>query len=85
METTKVDKKGRVHLKKRIREEVGIKPNSLVKIKVDRKKVIIEPIESSTENIVERYYGIIKVEKCPEDLEDFMVGVVRKWAKAKDT
>ena len=87
METAKVDEKGRIFLKKKIREEVGIKPNSIVKVKVEKKKVVIEPIEvgKKTDNIADKYYGIIKVEKWPEDLDDFMVGVVRKWVKEKDT
>ena len=78
-----MDEKGRVHLKKKMREDVGIKLNFMVKVKVENKKVVIEPIDQTTTNFTEKYYGIVKVKRWPGNLEDFMGIVVRKGAKNK--
>ncbi|MGQ4833802.1 MAG: AbrB/MazE/SpoVT family DNA-binding domain-containing protein [Candidatus Asgardarchaeia archaeon] len=77
MEYAKIDKKGRLLIRKEIRNKVGIRKNSIVKIKVDERRLIIEPSEK--ENVAEEYYGIIKVDKWPEDIEKFAIEVVRKW------
>ena len=60
----KVDKKGRVLLQKEIREKLGIKEGSNVKIKVEGRRIVIEPIESTAD----KYFGIFKIDKWPDDL-----------------
>lgn len=75
MDTIKVDQKGRILIPKNIREIIGLKEGNYVKIKVYEKCIIIEPIES----IADKYFGVFKIEKCPEDLDEFTVKVVREW------
>ena len=52
----KVDKKGRLLIQKEIREKLGIKEGSNVKIKIEGKRIVIEPIESTAD----KYFGIFK-------------------------
>ncbi len=81
METTKIDGKGRVVIPKAIREKVSIKEGGYVKMRTEGKTIIIEPIES----IADKYYGAFKVEKWPDDLDDFIVEVLRRWWTSKGT
>ena len=76
----KVDKKGRVLLQKEIREKLGIKEGSNVKIKVEGRQIVIEPIES----IADKYFGIFKIDKWPDDLDDFIVKAIKKWRISED-
>lgn len=81
METVKVDQKGRIIIPKNIREIIGLKEGSYVKIKVHEKRIIIEPMEP----IADKYFGAFKVSKWPEDLDEFAVKVARKWWTRKAT
>jgi len=76
----KVDKKGRVLLQKEIREKLGIKEGSNVKIKVEGRRIVIEPIESTAD----KYFGIFKIDKWPDDLDDFIVKTIKKWRISED-
>lgn len=76
----KVDKKGRVLLQKEIREKLGIKEGSNVKIKVEGRRIVLEPIES----IADKYFGIFKIDKWPDDLDDFIVKAIKKWRISED-
>jgi len=71
----KVDKKGRLLIQKEIREKLGIKEGSNVKIKIEGKRIVIEPIESTAD----KYFGIFKVDKWPDDLDAFIAEVIKKW------
>lgn len=77
---TKVDKKGRILLKKELRERIGIKEESNVKIKVVDGKIIIEPLES----IADKYFGIFHIDRWPEDLDNFVVEIIKKWRTSSD-
>jgi AbrB family looped-hinge helix DNA binding protein len=73
--TVKMDAKGRVTIPKNIRKAAKLKPGTYVNIKAKDKTVIIEPAES----VAEKYCGIFKITKWPEDLDGFVVEAARKW------
>jgi len=81
LETVKVDGKGRVVIPKNLREKAGIREGGYVKIRAEGKAIIIEPVES----IADKYYGAFKIENWPEDLDDFIMQVMRRWWTLKST
>ena len=81
MEVARVDEKGRVVIPKGLREKVKIKKGSYVRIRIDGKNIVIEPIEP----IADKYFGAFKITKWPEDLDEFMAEVTRRWWLQKAT
>jgi AbrB family looped-hinge helix DNA binding protein len=81
METTKVDKKGRVTIPKNLREKAKVKEGTTVKIMATEKGIVLEPLES----IADKYFGAFKVTHWPEDLDEFVVKVMRGWWERKAT
>jgi AbrB family looped-hinge helix DNA binding protein len=81
MEVVKIDRKGRLLIPKDIREKAGIKVESLVMIKVREKSIVLEPVEP----VADKYFGAFRVAKWPEDLDEFVVGVMRDWWSRKAT
>ena len=81
METVKVDEKGRVLIPKHLRKKAKVKKESYVRIKADDKGIIIEPLEP----IADKYFGAFKITRWPEDLDEFVVKVMRKWWNQKAT
>ncbi len=81
METVKVDKKGRILIPKNIRERTGVKEGSYVKITAEERGILIEPLEA----IADKYFGVFEITKWPEDLDEFVVEVVREWGIRKAT
>ncbi len=81
MEAVRVGSKGRIIIPKDLRKKTKIKEGSYVMIRVEGDTIVIEPIQS----IADKYYGIIKIEKCPDDLDEFAVEVMRRWWSMKDT
>ncbi|MEM3383888.1 MAG: AbrB/MazE/SpoVT family DNA-binding domain-containing protein [Nitrososphaerales archaeon] len=75
MSIVKIDKKGRIVIPKKVRERAKLKSGSYVKIRTKEKEIIIEPLEP----IAEKYFGIYKIVKWPEDLDEFIVEVMKKW------
>lgn len=73
--TAKIDSEGRVRIPKRIREAAKLKEGSCVNIKARGKTIIIEPAEP----VADKYYGAFKVEKWPEDMDEFIGEVMQKW------
>jgi len=71
----KVDEKGRILIPKDIRENVGIKEKSYVRVTVEGRKIVVEALES----VADKYYGAFKIDKWPEDLDHFLVEAVKKW------
>lgn len=71
----KVDKKGRIAIPKKIRERIELKTESLVKVTAKEKSIIIEPLERSTD----KYFGAFKIDKWPDNLDEFTVEVIKKW------
>jgi len=76
-----VDEKGRVVIPKSLREKAKVKEGSYVRIKADDKGIIIEPLEP----IADKYFGAFKITRWPEDLDEFVVKVMRKWWNQKAT
>ncbi len=72
--TAKLDEKGRIRIPKRIRQAAELKEGDCVTIKAKGKTIIIEP----SEPIADKYYGAFKVEKWPEDLDEFIGEVIQK-------
>jgi AbrB family looped-hinge helix DNA binding protein len=73
--TAKLDEKGRIRIPKRIRETAQLKEGGYVYIKTKEKTIILEPAES----VADKYRGIVKVNKWPEDLDEFIEKVMQKW------
>ncbi|MGB9896005.1 MAG: AbrB/MazE/SpoVT family DNA-binding domain-containing protein [Thermoproteota archaeon] len=81
MEVVKVDKKGRLLIPKNIRKKVGVREGSYVRIEAREKSIVIEPIEP----VADKYFGAFKVEKWPEDLDEFVAEVMKNWWSQKAT
>jgi AbrB family looped-hinge helix DNA binding protein len=79
--TTKLDEKGRVTIPKRLREVAKLKEGSCVIIKAKDKAIIIEPVEP----LADKYYGAFKIEKWPEDLDEYVAEVMQKKWKPSGT
>ena len=72
METVRVDGEGRVT--RRLRAGSGVRAGGYVRFRGVGRAIVIEPVES----VADKYYGAFKVEKWPEDLDDFMARVLRE-------
>jgi len=70
----RVDKKGRVLIPKNIREVMGIREKTLLRIEVIDGKIVLEPLR----DIADSYYGIIDVKKWPQDLDEFLVKAIQE-------
>jgi AbrB family looped-hinge helix DNA binding protein len=79
--TVKVDEKGRVIIPKGIRENAKLKEGGYVTIKAEGKKIIMEPLEP----IAEKYYGAFKITKWPENIDEFIVEVIKTWWTTQPT
>ena len=79
--TVKVDEKGRIIIPKNIREAAELKEGSYVTIKSKGKIIIVEPLEP----VADKYYGAFKVTKWPENMDEFIVEVIKKWWTAQVT
>ena len=71
----KVDEKGRVVIPKNIREKANLKEGWYVNVKAEGKRVIVK----LSEPVAEKYYGAFKITKWPEDMDEFVVEVIKKW------
>ncbi len=75
--TAKLDEKGRIRIPKQIREVAHLKEGSCVNIKAKEKTIIIELAEP----VADKYYGAFKVEKWPQDLDQYAAEEVQKQWK----
>jgi AbrB family looped-hinge helix DNA binding protein len=73
--TVKVDEKGRIIIPKAIRKITNLKEGSCLSIKVEGKKIVIEPREP----VADKYFGAFKIAKWPEDIDEFTVEAIKKW------
>ena len=71
----KVDDKGRILIPKKMRDRAGIRERGFARVYLEGNRIIIERADS----LADRYYGIIKVRKRPDDLDRFLVEAARKW------
>ncbi len=74
METVRVDGEGRVTTRR-------LRAGGYVRVRGVGRAIVIEPVES----VADKYYGAFKVDKWPEDLDDFMARVLREWWSRKAT
>jgi bifunctional DNA-binding transcriptional regulator/antitoxin component of YhaV-PrlF toxin-antitoxin module len=72
LETVRVDGEGRVTIPRRLR--AGARAGGYVRVRGVGRAIVIEPVES----VADKYYGAFKVDKWPEDLDDFMARVLRE-------
>ncbi|MGB9760019.1 MAG: AbrB/MazE/SpoVT family DNA-binding domain-containing protein, partial [Thermoproteota archaeon] len=72
---------GRLLIPKNIRKKVGVREGSYVRIEAREKSIVIEPIEP----VADKYFGAFKVEKWPEDLDEFVAEVMKNWWSQKAT
>jgi hypothetical protein len=63
----RVDGEGRVTTRR-------LRAGGYVRVRGVGRAIVIEPVES----VADKYYGAFKVEKWPEDLDDFMARVLRE-------
>ncbi|RSN79119.1 AbrB/MazE/SpoVT family DNA-binding domain-containing protein [Candidatus Methanodesulfokora washburnensis] len=79
-EVVRIDKKGRLLIPKKLREKAGIEEGGLVKLRAEERGIIIEPVES----VADKYFGAFKVERWPDDLDEFLIRVMKEWWAKKD-
>jgi len=77
VEIVRVDGKGRVLIPKRVREALGIVAGSRLRVKVVDGRIVLEPVGS----VAEKYYGVVRVERWPRDIDEFLVEAVREWLR----
>jgi len=79
--TVKLDEKGRIRIPRKIREAAQLAEGSCVNIKAEGKTIIIE----ASEPIADKYYGIVHVEKWPEDIDEYGKTEMQKRWKQRVT
>jgi len=73
----KIDKKGRLVIPKKLRKELGME-DCYVEVRAEGDKIVLKPIKP----IADKYFGVFKVEKWPEDLDEFLMKeVAKRWLK----
>ena len=77
----KVDEKGRVVIPKSIREKVRLKGGEYVYVRVEGRSIVMEPLES----IADKYFGAFRISRWPKDLDEFVVGVAKRWWITQNT
>ncbi len=81
MTIVKVDGKGRIVIPKSVREKSGLREGCYARIKADDRGIIIEPLKP----IADSYFGAFKIARWPEDLDEFVAEVMRRWWAQKST
>ena len=79
--TAKVDEKGRIIIPRKIRKTAKLKKGSYITIKTKGNTIIIEPLEP----VADKYYGAFKIDKWPENIDEFTVEVIKQWWKTQPT
>jgi AbrB family looped-hinge helix DNA binding protein len=73
-EVVRIDRKGRLLIPKKLREKAGIEEGGLVRLRAEERGIIIEPVES----VADKYFGAFKVERWPDDLDEFLIKVMKE-------
>ncbi|MCC6018008.1 MAG: AbrB/MazE/SpoVT family DNA-binding domain-containing protein [Candidatus Verstraetearchaeota archaeon] len=79
MEVVKIDERGRLLIPKKLREMVGIREGGFVEIEVKDEGIVVKPAKP----VAQKYFGVFKVEKWPEDLDEFIVRAMKDWWSRK--
>ncbi|RSN71661.1 AbrB/MazE/SpoVT family DNA-binding domain-containing protein [Candidatus Methanodesulfokora washburnensis] len=74
IEVVRIDRKGRLLIPKKLREKAGIEEGGLVRLRAEEGRVIVEPVES----VADKYFGAFKVERWPDDLDEFLIGMMKE-------
>lgn len=77
MEVVRVDGKGRVLIPKRVREALGIVAGSRLRVRVVDGRIVLEPVGS----VADRFFGVVRVERWPGDIDEFLVEKVGEWLR----
>ncbi len=73
-----MDKRGRLVIPKKLREELNITGECYVEVSAEGGRIILKPVKS----VADEYFGVLKVEKWPEDLDEFLSQeVVKRWSE----
>ena len=86
VEYSKVDRQGRIVIPSRIRRLVGIKGEVEVRISVEGRRIVIEPISKDLEDRVRKWVEEVlnaKVEPFLEEIEESWKWVSREYAGRK--
>jgi len=81
--TVKMDDKGRIIIPRCIRIAAQLKEGSYLNIRSKGKTIILEIAEP----VADKYFGIVKVNKWPKnlDLDEYPAEVEKKWRKQNTT
>jgi len=60
-----------------VSDALNIREGSFVRIYVEGGRAVIEPVE----DVVEKFKGSVSVERWPEDLDDFLLEILKKMVK----
>ncbi len=77
----RVDDEGKILIPRHFRELLRLREGNFVKVKVENRRIVVEPIWSTAD----RLYGAFKVEKWPDNLDEFMVEAAKKWHMRRST
>jgi len=80
-EVAKVDEKGRILIPKTLREKIEVREGDYVMMTTKEKSITIESLKP----IADKYFGAFKVDKWPDDLDEFIFEVFKRWWKSKHT
>lgn len=86
MEYSKIDRRGRVYIPSRIRKLVGIEGETEVQIRVEGRRIVIEPISRDIENkVIEWAKKVLSmsIEPSLEEVEESWKWVSREYAEKK--
>lgn len=70
-----VDERGRIVIPKEIRRALRIQRGTLLELSVEGGEIRMRPLKS----IAEECFGKYRVKRWPEDLDSFLVEVMKKW------
>ena len=77
----KVDKEGRITIPKEVMGQTSIEPEGYVDLKVEGGRLIMEPVKS----VADTYFGFVRSESCPEDLDSVVVEAVKRyWSERRN-
>ena len=80
-ELVKIDEKGRIVIPKSLRERTEMKEGDYVKVTVKEKTIVVMPLEP----VADKYFRAFRVDRWPEDLDEFVFEVLKEWWKPKST
>ena len=86
MEYSKIDKHGRVAIPSRIRKLVGVEGETEVQIRVEGRRIIIEPISKDVEARVREWVEEVlnmNIKPSQEEIEESWKWVSREYAEKK--